>query len=51
MGYVLCAASDTSMYCNLSKMFNVLSMFIAVLFIIYFAYNYFSKKTSRKSNK
>ena len=25
MGYVLCAASDTSMYCNLTKMFNVLS--------------------------
>ena len=51
MGYVLCAASDTSMYCNLTKMFNVLSMFIGILVIIYVAYNYFNKKTSRKSHK
>ena len=42
MAYVLCAASDTSMYCSVVKMFNLLMMGLVFLYIIYIAYNYFN---------
>lgn len=47
---VQCKSDDTSMYCSLAKIINVIMMLFVIIFfiyIIYLAFNYFtSKKTS-----
>ena len=49
---ISCSASDTSMDCNISKIFSILSIIISVLFLIYFASDFLDKKSgNRKSRK
>ncbi len=41
---IRCDANDTSMYCNIMKMFNLLIVFLVVFYILYVAYSFISKK-------
>ena len=49
---IKCEATDTSTYCTIMKLFNLLIIFFVVGYIMYFAYSYFSPmnyiKKSRK---
>ena len=46
---IKCDSTDTSMYCNIMKLFNLLIVLFVVSYIIYFAYLYFAP--SFKLNK
>jgi len=48
---IMCPSTDTSMYCSVVKMFNVLIMGLFVFYLLYLAYNYFSKNVNRKSKR
>ena len=37
-----CASTDTSLYCNVMKLFNLLIVFIIVYYIVYTAYSFVS---------
>ena len=39
-----CNATDTSMYCNIMKFFNLLIVFLIVCYFLYFVYSYFTRK-------
>ena len=39
---VKCDSTDNSIYCNIMKLFNLLIVFMVVMYILYFAYTYFS---------
>ena len=38
---IKCDANDTSIYCSIMKMFNLLIVFFIVVYILYFVYNLF----------
>jgi hypothetical protein len=49
---IKCDATDTSIYCTIMKLFNLLIIFFVVGYIMYFAYSYFSPmKFIKKSRK
>ncbi len=41
---IRCDASDTSMYCNIMKMFNLLIVILVMFYIFYTAYSFISNK-------
>ena len=49
---IKCDATDTSIYCSIMKLFNLLIIFFVVSYILYFAYSYFNPmKFIKKSRK
>lgn len=49
---IRCDSNDTSIYCSIMKMFNLLIVFFVVCYILYFAYSYFNPmKYIKKSRK
>jgi hypothetical protein len=49
---IKCDATDTSIYCTIMKLFNLLIIFFIVGYILYFAYLYFNPmKLIKKSRK
>ena len=49
---IKCDSTDTSIYCSIMKMFNLLIVFFVVGYILYFAYSYFNPiKFIKKSRK
>ena len=48
---VKCDSTDNSIYCNIMKLFNLLIVFMVVMYILHFAYTYFSSlKLGKKMN-
>lgn len=47
---VMCKADDNSMFCTLTKLFNVIIMIGFLLFILYIIYMIFKHSTGNKSN-
>ena len=45
---VMCPSSDTSMYCSVVKMFNLLMMGLFFFYLLYLAYNYLNNGKRRK---
>ena len=45
---IMCPSTDTSMYCNFVKIFNVLIMCIFIFYLLYLAYNYFNIGKKRR---
>ena len=45
---VMCPSSDTSMYCSVVKMFNLLMMGLFFFYLLYLAYNYINLGKKRK---
>ena len=45
---IMCPSSDTSMYCSVVKMFNLLMMGLFFFYLLYLAYNYLNNGTRRK---
>jgi len=45
---IMCPSSDTSMYCSVVKMFNLLMMGLVFFYLLYLAYNYFNLGKRRK---
>ena len=41
---IKCDSTDTSMYCNIMKLFNLLIVFLVVFYILYVAYSFISRK-------
>ena len=41
---IRCDANDTSMYCNIMKLFNLLIVFLVVFYILYVAYSFIGSK-------
>lgn len=41
---IKCDSNDTSMYCNIMKLFNLLIVFLVVFYILYVAYNFIGSK-------
>jgi len=49
---IKCESTDTSIYCTIMKLFNLLIIFFVVGYIMYFAYSYFNPlKLIKKSRK
>ena len=48
---IKCDSTDTSMYCNFMKLFNLLIILFIVSYIIYFAYLYFSPSFKLKNRR
>ena len=48
---IQCKSEDTSYYCNFMKFMNVLFMFIALIFILYFIWTLFLSQLFRKGKK
>ena len=49
---IRCDATDTSIYCNIMKMFNLIIVFFVVCYFLYIAYSYFNPmKYIKKSRK
>ena len=45
---IMCPSSDTSMYCSVVKMFNLLMMGLVLFYLLYLAYNYLNNGKRRK---
>ena len=45
---IMCPSSDTSMYCSVVKMFNLLMMGLFFFYLLYLAYNYLNNGKRRK---
>ena len=37
---VICSSTDTSIYCNIVKMFNLVIIFLFMIYLLYMAYSY-----------
>lgn len=48
---IQCASTDTSMYCSIMKLFNLLIIFLVVGIIAYYGYLYFFSSYSKKSRR
>ena len=49
---IKCDATDSSIFCTIMKLFNLLIIFFVVGYILYFAYSYFNPmKLIKKSRK
>ena len=49
---IRCDATDTSIYCTIMKIFNLLIVFFVVFYFLYIAYSYFNPmKLIKKSRK
>lgn len=48
---IKCDSTDTSMYCNIMKLFNLLLVIFIVSYIIYFAYLYFGPSFKLKKRR
>lgn len=45
---IQCDSKDTSTYCSIMKMFNMLIVFFVVVYILYIVYNLFIAPSIRK---
>jgi hypothetical protein len=45
---VMCPSTDTSMYCSVVKMFNLLMMGLFFFYLLYLAYNYLNNGKRRR---
>jgi hypothetical protein len=45
-----CDATDTSIYCTIMKIFNIIIVFLIVSYFLYFAYMYFMPSSFKFRN-
>ena len=48
---IKCDATDDSMYCTIMKLFNMLVVFLIVVYIGYIAYNFFGPAISTRKRR
>ena len=48
---VQCASTDTSLYCSLTKLVNIIFMLLFLLFLLYLAYVFFIRGLLRGRSK
>jgi hypothetical protein len=48
---IKCDATDDSMYCTIMKLFNMLVVFLIVVYVAYIAYNLFGPTISSRKRR
>ncbi len=45
---IKCESTDTSLYCNIMKLFNLLIVFMVICYILYLAYGFINPFISKR---